>query len=140
MRGTVGEGLQESKGPDVLQKLGRPGFPRGMRVLLVGNEAKERHCIAQEMLQLSYEGQFRISATSYLQYIPYNAREVAPTRRAALSANSSHYCLTAPLLDLVRSDRRSVACWGMRILLVVSKNLACPLPLQLAFEYLCLVQ
>ena len=41
--------------PDVLQKLGRPGFPSGMKVLLV-DTAKERQEIVDQMQKLGYQG------------------------------------------------------------------------------------
>ena len=43
--------------PDVLQRLGRPGFPKGMVVLLVGGAEYERAKIAKQMGKLSYEGE-----------------------------------------------------------------------------------
>lgn len=42
--------------PDVLQKLGRPGFPKGMVVLLVGGAEYERYKIEKQMSKLCYEG------------------------------------------------------------------------------------
>jgi len=41
--------------PDVLEKLGRPGFPSGMKILLV-DTAKERQEIADQMQKLGYQG------------------------------------------------------------------------------------
>lgn len=41
---------------DVLQRLGRPGFPKGMVVLLVGGAEYERVKIEKQMSKLCYKG------------------------------------------------------------------------------------
>ena len=46
--------------PDVLQKLGRPGFPSGMKVLLV-DTAKECQDIVDQMQKLGYQGMLLLS-------------------------------------------------------------------------------
>lgn len=45
--------------PDVLHKLGRPGFPKGMMVLLVGCAEQERQEIEEQMHKLCYRGKLR---------------------------------------------------------------------------------
>ena len=42
--------------PDVLQRLGRPGFPKGLLVLLVGGAEYERQNIEKQMNKLFYKG------------------------------------------------------------------------------------
>ena len=46
-----------SGAPDVLQRLGRPGFPKGMVVLLVGGAEHERVKIEKQMNKLCYKGE-----------------------------------------------------------------------------------
>ena len=46
-----------SGAPDVLQRLGRPGFPKGMVVLLVGGAEHERIKIERQMNKLGYQGE-----------------------------------------------------------------------------------
>lgn len=43
--------------PDVLAKLGRPGFPKGMVVMLVGGSGQERLEIEAQMSNLGYQGE-----------------------------------------------------------------------------------
>ena len=42
--------------PDVLQKLGRPNFPSGLRVLLVASAEQERQELNSQMSKLCYQG------------------------------------------------------------------------------------
>ncbi len=47
--------------PDVLAKLGRPGFPKGMVVMLVGGSAQERLDIQAQMSNLGYQGELPLT-------------------------------------------------------------------------------
>lgn len=40
----------------MLQRLGRPGFPKGMVILLVGGAEHERQNIEAQMVKLCYKG------------------------------------------------------------------------------------
>ena len=56
--------------PDVLQKLGRPGFPQGLKVLLVGNgQRDESREIEEQMKKLFYTGMLSIRIELTPEYI-----------------------------------------------------------------------
>lgn len=62
--------------PDVLQRLGRPGFPKGMVVLLVGGAEQERVKIEKQMNKLSYQGKTEAYSLSRVQSA--RSKEAAP--------------------------------------------------------------
>lgn len=62
--------------PDVLQRLGRPGFPKGMVVLLVGGAEAERLKIEKQMHKLCYQGE--LAAYSLSRVESARSMELAP--------------------------------------------------------------
>ena len=62
--------------PDVLQRLGRPGFPKGMVVLLVGGAEQELVKIEKQMNKLCYQGETAAYSLSRVQSA--RSKEAAP--------------------------------------------------------------